>query len=141
MNINLDRIRSQFEKDRFATLNGVIIESASEECVCCSIAIEERHKNSLGGVQGGAIFTLADFAFAVHANLAYACGSEPSPTVGQSCNISFLKGTRGSKLYARSKCISKGRNISVFQVSVTDDLGVHIAEMSATGFTTNGNKT
>jgi acyl-CoA thioesterase len=136
MKIDLERIRNHYQKDRFATENGIVIDSVTEECVVCSMEIGERHKNAVGGVQGGAIFTLADLAFAVHCNLAMVCGEDVGVTLGQSCSISYLKGTKGKRLFAKSCCLSQGRSISVYRISIEDDLGIHIAEMQANAFTT-----
>ena len=135
MDMDLERIRTHFKKDRFATGMGIVIDSVSEDCVVCSLELGDSHRNSVGGVQGGAIFTLADLAFAVHCNLAMVCGEDVGATLGQSCSISFLKGTRGSRLTAKSTCVSKGRSMSVYRICVEDDLGVQIAEMLANGFT------
>jgi len=135
MDIDLERVRKHFLKDRFATGMGIEIDSVTEDCVVCSLELRDSHLNSVDGVQGGAIFTLADLAFAVHCNLAMVCGGDVGATLGQSCSISFLKGTRGSRLTARTACVSKGRSVSVYRVSVEDDLGVPIAEMLANGFT------
>jgi acyl-CoA thioesterase len=136
MTINLEHIRKYFSNDRFATASGIVIDSVTEECVVCSMELCESHRNSVGGVQGGAIFTLADLAFAVHCNLAMVCGEDVGVTLGQSCSISYLKGTKGTRLFARSTCLSKGRNVSVYRISVDDDLGVRIAEMLANAYTT-----
>jgi len=135
MNIDLEKIREFFKKDRFATGNGMVIDSVTEDCVVCGLELNAEHRNAGGGVQGGAIFTLADLAFAVHCNLAMVCGETEKLTVGQSCSISFLKSTKGRRLTATSKCISKGRSISVFRILIEDDLGVEVAEMLANGFT------
>ncbi len=78
---------------------------------------------------------LADLAFAVHSNLAMVCGEEAGVTVGQSCSISFVKGTKGSRLTAISTCVSKGRSMSVYRICIADDFGAPIAEMLANGFT------
>jgi acyl-CoA thioesterase len=136
MNIDLDRIRDFFSADRFAAAAGIIINAVDEDQVECSMEITDKHRNAGGVVQGGAIFTLADLTFAVHANLALACGADQGITIGQSCNISFLKSSRGKRLIARSACLSRGRNVSVYRISVTDDLGVSIAEMISNGFAT-----
>jgi len=136
MNINLEQVREYFKNDRFATGNGIVIDSVTEDCVVCGMEIKAEHKNAAGGVQGGAIFTLADLAFAVHCNLAMVCGENVKVTVGQSCSISFLKSTKGNRLTATSTCISKGRSISVYKISIQDNLGVKVAEMLANGFTT-----
>ncbi|MDR2029585.1 MAG: PaaI family thioesterase [Treponema sp.] len=136
MEIDLDQIRRFFAADRFAALAGIVIDSAGEDQVECSMEITGSHRNAGGAVQGGAIFTLADLAFAVHANLDLASGGAGGITVGQSCSISFLKGTRGKRLIAQSVCLSRGKNISVYRITVKDDLGVLIAEMHGNGFTT-----
>jgi acyl-CoA thioesterase len=135
MDIDLERIRNHFKKDRFATGIGVVIDSVTKDCVVCSMELNDSHKNSVEGVQGGAIFTLADLTFAVHCNIEMVCGENVGVTVGQSCSISFLKSSRGTRLIAKSTCLSRGRSLSVYRVSVEDDLGVLIAEMLANGFT------
>jgi acyl-CoA thioesterase len=64
------------------------------------------------------------------------CGADLGVTVGQSCSISYLKSTRGTRLIARSQCLSRGKSMAVYRISVSDDLGVPIAEMIGNGFTT-----
>jgi acyl-CoA thioesterase len=134
MNLDLPRIREFFSADRFAAAAGIVIDSVAEDRVECSMKITEMHRNARGMVQGGAIFTLADLTFAVHANLGMVDGADQGATVAQSCSISFLKSSRGKRLIARSACLSRGRNISVYRISVEDDLGVLIAEMQGNGF-------
>ena len=135
MIIDLEHIRAHYSKDRFATENGIVIDNVTPESVVCSMELSDSHKNAVGGIQGGAIFTLADLAFAVHCNLEMVCGEDVGVSVGQSCNIAFLKGTRGSRLFAKTTCLSKGRSVSVYRICVEDDLGVSIAEMQANSFT------
>ena len=136
MDILLEDIRNHFKDDRFATVNGVVIDSVTEDFVVCGMELTENHRNSVGLVQGGAIFTLADLAFAVHCNWEMVCGKDVGVTVGQSCSITYLRSTKGSRLTAKSTRIAKGRSLSVYRINIEDDLGVHIAEMLATGFTT-----
>ena len=136
MHIDLEHIRNHYKNDRFATDSGIVIDSVTEDCVICSMELGEKHKNAVGGIQGGAIFTLADLAFAVHCNLAMVCGEDVGITVGQSCSISFLKGTKGNRLIAKSTCLSRGRKVSVFRICIEDDLGAQIAEMLANSCTT-----
>ena len=66
---NIEAIRKFFNKDKFATDMGAEIDWVKDGCAGCSLTIADGHKNAGGSVQGGAIFTLADFAFAVAANL------------------------------------------------------------------------
>ncbi|MDR2630021.1 MAG: PaaI family thioesterase [Spirochaetaceae bacterium] len=136
MEIDLDKIRTFFSADRFAAEAGIVIDSVREDQVECSMEITGKHRNAGGAVQGGAIFTLADLTFAVHSNLELVCGVDKGITVGQSCSISFLKSTRGRRLIAQSVCLSRGKNISVYRITIRDDLGALIAEMHGNGFTT-----
>ena len=135
MKIDLDNIKKFFSDDRFAKSAGIVIESITEDFVQCNMQIKDIHRNAVDGVHGGAIFTLADFTFAIHCNLNNLSGLGLGNTVAQSCNISYLKSTKGNCLIAKSKCLNKGRNMSVYQVSITDDLGKQIATMIANGFT------
>jgi acyl-CoA thioesterase len=134
--IDLNKFRTFFSADRWAAAAGVVIDTVREDLVECSMEITAVHRNAGGGVQGGAIFTLADLAFAVHSNLDMVRGAGVGITVGQSCSISYLKNTKGKRLTARSVCLSRGRNMAVYRISVSDDLGIPIAEMIGNGFTT-----
>jgi acyl-CoA thioesterase len=135
VDIDLEKIRAFFARDRFAANAGVVIDAVTEDEVQCSLTITPEHLNAGGGVQGGAIFTLADLAFAVHSNLRLLCGEAIGLTVGQSNSISYLAAARGKRLIARSTCLSSGRSVSVFRVEVRDELGTFVADMRGNGFT------
>jgi acyl-coenzyme A thioesterase PaaI-like protein len=63
-------------------------------------------------------------------------GADTGITVGQSCSISYLKSSRGTRLIAESACPHRGRTMSVYRITIRDDLGISIAEMHGNGFTT-----
>lgn len=90
--------------------------------------IEDMHRNALGAVMGGVIFTLADFAFAIASN------AEQDPTVNLTTTIDYLSSSKGSKLTAVAESAKDGRRIAFYDVKVTDDEGVLIAKMSVTGY-------
>ena len=135
MDIPLEKIRAFFAADRYAASAGIVIDAVTEDAVQCSMPITPEHLNAGGGVQGGAIFTLADLAFAVHSNLPLLCGAKVGMTVGQSNSISYLAAAKGKRLIARSTCLSRGRNVCVFRVEIFDDLDNFVAEMRGNGFT------
>ena len=135
MNINIENVKKFFSKDKFAEIAGIKIESIVEDSVECSMEIKDIHRNAAVNVHGGAIFTLADFTFGIHANVDNFSGPIVGATVTQSCTMTYLKSTKGNILIAKSKCIKKGRNMSVFQIDITDDLGEKIAVMIGNGFT------
>ncbi|GHU88595.1 phenylacetic acid degradation protein [Clostridia bacterium] len=137
---DLEKIRNYFAGDKFASGMGAKIESASPESVVCTLGLTPEHRNAAGGIQGGAIFTLADLTFAVHCNLELANGADVGVTVGQSCSISFLKATRGKRLTARSAKLSSGRHVSVYRIEIGDDEGVAVADMLCNAFTVSSAK-
>lgn len=124
----LDEIKDVFIKDRFAMVTtGIDIIQADEECVRCCLKIDDRHLNAAGHVMGGAIFTLADFTFAVASNIA------DVSTVTLSSSISYLSSPKGSVLYSRSRILKDGSRACFYEIEITDDLGARIALVSTTG--------
>ena len=131
MSADIEKVREFFENDRFAVTNGAYIDERGDKTAVVSMAIESRHRNAVDTVMGGAVFTLADFAFAVAAN------HEKVGTVSLSANISFLKASRGSKLIARAECVRDGRTTCYYRVTITDNTGALISEVTINGYKTN----
>ena len=125
---DIEEARAYFEGDRFAVENGMRIDELGPDWSVCSVDITPGHLNANGGVMGGAIFTLADFAFAAASNNVH------RPTVGLQVSINFMSGTRGSRLIARARCHKDGRTTCVYVIDVTDDLGRGIAQFVGTGY-------
>lgn len=124
----LERAREIFERDKFAMETGCVIEAAGDNYAKCSLVLTDRHRNAAGVIMGGAIFTLADLCFAVAANL------DKPLTVSMTSQIIFLAAARGTKLIAEAKCLKAGRSTCFFEIDITDDLGVHVASVTVTGF-------
>ena len=57
-----------FANDRFAARCGIELLAVSPGQARARMSLRPDHLNGLGSVQGGAIFTLADFAFAAASN-------------------------------------------------------------------------
>jgi len=125
---NLEEAQAYFQGERFATGNGMTLDALTEEYATCGMEIQDRHRNALGGVMGGAIFTLADFASAALTNHLH------SPTVAQQISINYLNGVKGTRLSATATCRKNGRSSIVSVVDVTDDTGRDIAQMVITSF-------
>ena len=89
--------------------------------------------NSRNVVQGGAIMTLADFAFAGAAN---AMGRT---TVSTGVITNFLRPGSGKKLVAHAKKIHHGKKTCLYQVDVVNDEGKLVASVNVTGFTVDEN--
>ena len=127
--IDLAIVKEAFSRDRFAThALGAVVEKVDADEVVCSVALNPVHFNAHGNVMGGAIFTLADFALAI------ACNIGENPTVSVSNNIQFLSPAKGKQLIATCDADRGGRWLGYYTCDVRDELGTHVARMTATCF-------
>lgn len=124
----LKEVRERFANDRFATGNGAVIEKIGDGYARVSMEIDERHYNAAGGVMGGVIFTLADFAFAVAANW------QGNLVVSQTSQITYLGKVKGKRIIAVSKQIKDGRTMCYYEIEVTDELESQVAHVTSSGF-------
>ena len=125
---SLEEAREFFYKDKFAVETGVTLDELTEDKAICSLEITDIHKNAYGGVMGGVIFTLSDFAFAVLSNQLH------QPTVAQQVSINYLSAPKGNKLTAEAYCRKNGRTSSIIIVDVSDDVGRDVGQFVGTGF-------
>ncbi len=113
--MNSDELVSFFSNDRYAKLTGIKILEAREAYCKAMLTIEDKHLNAANVVQGGALFTLADFAFAVASN------SRGQLALAVNVNISFLKGApKGSVLYATATEVCQPKRIGAYDVLITN---------------------
>ena len=129
MEQELNTLREKFVQDLFVSqVLGAVIDEAHYGYAKCSMEIEPRHCNALGIPMGGAVFTLADFAFAVAAN------QEGRDVVTQASQITFLKPAKGKYLTALANQVNDGKRICFYEVKVTDDLGNDVAFVTINGY-------
>ena len=127
--MTLEQAKEFFAADRFATYKtGITIDEVGENYAKCSFTATENDVAAHGGVMGGAIFTLADFTFAVASNNAH------RPSVAQQVSLSFLNASKGKRLISTAFCIKSGRTSCVYRVEIKDDLGRDVAQAMFTGF-------
>lgn len=126
--MTLEDARKYFNGDKYATeTTGITIDEVGENYSKCSFLPDERHKAANGHVMGGAIFTLADFSFAVASN------TPERLTYTVTSSINYVGQPKGRKLIAECKCLKAGRNTSVFEITVTDELENLVAVVNSTG--------
>lgn len=126
--MTIEEAKEYFSHDRFATENGIALEEVDERHAVASLVVSDRHLNAYGGVMGGAIFTLADFAFAALTN------DRKRKTVAQQVSINYLSAPKSGRLTATARYRKDGRSSCVVNVDVTDDSGRDIAQFVGTGF-------
>jgi len=112
----MDRLMEFFTKnDLFARHNNIELLEAGEGRALASMKIEPYHFNGAKTVHGGAIFTLADFAFAVASN------SRGKLAMGISTSVNFVKAATGGTLYAEAVEQSVNPRLASYTVMVSDD--------------------
>lgn len=125
---SLEEAREFFYKDKFAVNTGIVLDEITEDEAICSLDLTDEHRNAYGGVMGGVIFTLADFAFAVLSNQIHQL------TVAQQVDIHYLSAPKGDKLIAKATCRKSGRTSSIVNVDISDDTDRDVAQFIGTGF-------
>lgn len=125
---DIEEARGFLIKDRFATANGIELEEVNEDSCICSIKIRDDHRNALGNIMGGVIFTLADLAFAILTNNAH------YPTVALDSDIRYLAASKGEKLTAKASLVKTGKTTSTVSISIYDEFDKLIALFTGTGF-------
>jgi acyl-CoA thioesterase len=103
-----------FSKDAYAHEAGIELMEVGEGRAAVKMQITDRHRNSHGTVHGGAIFTLADTAFALASN------SHGVPAAAINAHISYVKSATSGTLFARAEEFSINPKIATYTVRVTD---------------------
>ena len=107
--------------DKFALHAGIELLDVKSGTAKVKMEVKPFHINGVGLVHGGALFTLADFAFAAAAN------SHEEMAVAINASISYVKGVKAGTLYAEAEEISNSRKISTYSIKITDASGQLIA--------------
>ena len=110
----MDKIRQFFKRDRFAKHNDITLLEISPGYAKAELIISDKHLNGVDITHGGAIFTLADLAFAVASN------SHGTVAVGVSATISYLKATNRGTLTAEAREVALNSKLATYQVEVRD---------------------
>jgi len=111
----MQKIREHFEsQDLFARHTGIELLELEKGRSKARMKVENYHLNGAKTVHGGAIFTLADFAFAAASN------SHGELAMGINTSTSFVKAATTGTLYASAEEVALSRKLATYQVRVTD---------------------
>ena len=110
-----------FHADRFARGCGIRLEEVRPGYARARLRVGDRHMNAVDVAQGGAIFTLADLAFAACSN------SHGTVAVAVNANIQFVRAGRKGALVAEAREVAQSPKLSSVEVRVTDGSGALVA--------------
>ena len=116
------------ENDTFCKANNKTLEVVKLGYAEAVMKVTEHSFNAVHTVQGGALFTLADMAFAGAAN------SYGDKCIAMSAAVSFIRPGSGNTLRAVAREVSKGRRSCVMDVEVRNEENKLVAKFQITGF-------
>lgn len=124
-----EAIRNKISQDPFARANGVELLELRPGYARMSMPVKPDMVNFHGSTHGGALFTLADAAFAA------ACNSHGQTAVALNVNISYLTASfPGVTLVAEAMEESLGKRTALYHITVTDDTGQLVASCHAVAY-------
>ena len=126
--VNSLRILSEVAQSLFALLAGVELLETGNGYAKARMLIKPEHLNGGGVCQGGAIFTLADLAFAAATN------SHARLTLSITSNINFFKAESKGYLYAEAKEAFSHKRLANCEVRITNEAEELIATFNGTGY-------
>lgn len=128
MEDKIKKLEQLLHNDRFARHNEIRLVSIGKGEAQAQMTVQDKHLNGVDIIQGGALFTLADFTFAAASN------SHGRIAVATNATISFFKGVSSGKLTAFAKEISSGKTLGHYAVDIFDDQQNKIAHFTGTAF-------
>ena len=130
MQNNLENWQERMAADHHIKELGIFIKETKPGYAKVSLKIQEKHLNGLGVTNGGVIFSLADYAFAVAGN----AGRKPS--VAATVTVSFLQSSKtGDTLTAVCNVDKQGKKIGFYNINVYNQENKLIATAKGTSCT------
>ena len=124
----LEKLRRYFESDRFVSHSDIEIAEVGDDYAVTAADVLPCHLNAEGAVQGGMIYTLADFAFAVLTN------SLHPTTVTQCAHVSYIRAARTARITATARETERAGHNCIVEVIVRDDAGKTVCVCNFNGF-------
>lgn len=98
---------------------GIEFTEVGTNYICGKMPVDERTKQPLGLLHGGANVALAETLGSMAANLCV--DSSTQYAVGLDINANHLKSARSGYVYGRAEAIHLGRTTQVWEIKITND--------------------
>ncbi|WP_291323581.1 hotdog fold thioesterase [Desulfonatronospira sp.] len=117
------------EHDRYARISGIELVEVDQGSALAQMTVQDMHLNGLDMVHGGALFTLADLAFAAASN------SRGQAAVGINASINYIRPAKaGTLLSARAREVFSHKTLSGYSVEVKNDQDKLVATFQGTAY-------
>ena len=121
-------IQDFLQGDKFALQAGVELLEVGNGYAKARMEVKPEHLNGGGVCQGGALFTLADLAFAAATN------SHARLTFSIDSSIHFFRSVSEGMLYAEAHEVFNHKRLANCEVRITTEAGELIATFNGTGY-------
>ena len=121
-------IHEFLQGDKFAVQAGVELLEVGNGYAKACMEVKPEHLNGGGVCQGGALFTLADLAFAAATN------SHAKLTFSIDSSIHFFHSVSTGMLYAEAHEVFNHKRLANCEVRITSEQGELIATFNGTGY-------
>ena len=123
-----EHVKDFLAGDHFAKLTDAELLVVEDGYATARMLVTEKHLNGNGTCQGGAIFTLADFACAAALN------SRDALTVSATANITYVKPVMPGYIYAEARETVNHHRLPYAEVKVTNEQGEICAVFTSSGY-------
>jgi acyl-CoA thioesterase len=113
----MSSLKEFLQRDEFVKHCGIELVSFTPGHAITRMVVQPWHLNAVGIIQGGAIFTLADYAFAVASN------AHGTVAVGINVSITYMKSAKSGALTAEAREVALNPKLATYNVDVRDDSG------------------
>jgi acyl-CoA thioesterase len=114
-------LKEFLQGDAFVRHCGIELVSVSPGQAVARMTVQPWHLNAVGIAQGGAIFTLADYAFAAASN------SHGTVAVGVNVSITYMKSVTAGVVTAEAREVALNPKLASYAVNVCDEAGHLVA--------------
>lgn len=122
----MESVRKALERDAYASHLGIELLALEKGCSRARMTLQPFHGNMYGMIHGGALFSLADFAFEAASN------SHGVVAVAINANISYVQAPQTKVLYAEATEVSRTRRLANYSIRVTDERDKLVAAFQGT---------
>jgi acyl-CoA thioesterase len=116
------------QHDQFARHNGMQITDWGPGWAVAEMAVQPHHLNGAGTLHGGAMYTLADFAFAC------ACNTHGDLAVAIACTINYHRAVQTGTVRAYVREVARTRRVGTYAAELTDQDGALVASFTGTAY-------
>ncbi|MES2518280.1 MAG: hotdog fold thioesterase [Bacteroidota bacterium] len=119
--ISLDQLNAM-SKNNMVDYVGIEFTELTPEYICAKMPVDDRTKQPMGLLHGGASVVLAESIGSIASYLSLE-NPEKQAAVGVEINANHIKSARDGYVYAKCTALKVGRTMHIWDIKITNDAG------------------